>query len=148
MPVVHVGSIKFVDHNQKSKTENYYFDPDMTAVDVEAALDAIALAIDPIADAVITEISARMFFNLPNGLKTVAGENTVNEGATASFNIVDSNNHDTKYFISLKDSKFVAGKLNTADSAVTALAATITGTLTAEGSVLGTLFRGRYGIRK
>jgi hypothetical protein len=148
MAIVHVGSIKVTDHNQKSKTENYYFDAGMTAIDVEVALGNIAEKLDDTIDGVVTEISATLFFALPAGLKTVAGENTINEGASASFNIVDSNNHDNKYFQSMKDTYFVGGKLNTAHADVIALAAAITGTLTSEGSELGSLFRGKYSVRK
>ena len=85
---------------------------------------------------------------LAAGLKTVAGTNSVQEGASVTWHLNGTSRSYNMFLPSAKDSLFIGETFDFEDADVQALQTELASSLTPEGTALTEIFRGKYGTRK
>jgi len=143
-----VAGITIRDHNDVERNLVLYFGSAASVATITTALQAIETELDTVIDGVIVDSYIVVRPALASGLKDTAGENTTHEGASVSWNLDASARKFNQFWPTVKDSYFVGETFNIEHADVVALANEIASSLTPEGTVLDSLFRGKYRTRK
>jgi len=143
-----VAAIEIVDYKGKQKNLVLYFGSAASVATITTALQDIETTLDPVIDGVIVGHYIEVRPALAAGLKTTAGTNAVQEGASISWHLNETTRSYNMFLPSAKDSLFVGETFDYEDALVQALQTDLAASLTPEGTALVDIFRGKYGVRK
>lgn len=148
MAVTQLAWITLEDHNTERRNLVLHYGAATSVATITTDLQTIEGVLDDVVDAKIVDSGIYVIPALSGGLKATAGENTVREGGSMSWDVNSSNYAYNMFIPSLKDTYIVNGVVNIANTDIVGLQNALASTLTPEGSALVAFLRGKYRTRK
>ena len=148
MAITQLAFITLEDHNSKRRNLVLHYGASASVATISSDLVTIEGVLDDVVDAKIVDSGIVVVPALASGLKTTAGENTVREGGSFSWDVSGSNYAYNMFIPSLKDTYITNEVVNIGHTDIVGLQNALATTLTPEGSALVAFLRGKYSTRK